>query len=177
MHSRIVFVLVLSALAGCTAPRQDAIDFVDRYPLSEKRSAFDPTLAFSVRDVTIEGTRRRSILAHAPARLSWPIHVPADGKFETFGSLRPEAWDRRGDGVVFRVGVSIGTRYIVLASTHVDPFHRPGDRRWVPLEADLSAYANQTVTFVLSTDASPAGQGLDSYNDLSVWGDPRIIHK
>ena len=42
---------------------------------------------------------------------------------------------------------------------HVDPVNNPSDRRWVPVDVDLSAYAGQAVELIFNTNTSPKGRG------------------
>lgn len=168
-------VLAAALLTGChEADRGAIIDLVDRYPAADKRSTLDLTQAFTVTDAVIEGTSRRVILAHTPSRITWTVDVPAAAQVRAWVALRPDAWDREGDGVVFRIGIAVGDKYDVLARVHVNPRERPGDRRWVPIEAALSPYAGRTAKLVFSTDASEDPSRGDSRNDLALWGDPAI---
>jgi len=161
---RIAALLVAGALlTGCHETGRDGtIDLVDRYPTADKRSTLDLTQAFTV------------ILAHTPSRITWTVDVPASAQVRAWVALRRDAWDREGDGVVFRIGIAAGDKYDVLARVHVNPRERPADRRWVPIEAVLSAYAGRTAKLVFSTDASEDPSRGDSRNDLALWGDPAI---
>ena len=64
-----------------------------------------------------------------------------------------------GDGVLFRIGISDGKgKYEEFLKQHVNPQRRPEDRRWIPVDLDLSAYANQKVEVIFNTNASLPGR-------------------
>lgn len=152
-----------------------ALDLIESFPGAEKRAVIPAEEAFSVTDVEINGEKKRAILARASGRLTWKLTVPNDATFRTDLALKPEAWDQDGDGVLFLIGVSDGRTYEDLLKQHVDPRQAPGDRRWIPITIDLSAYAGEQVSLILNTRASLPGKGDDRRNDLAVWGAPAVI--
>ena len=168
-------VLSLALLTSCGGNVRDHLDLIDLYPSAEKRSTLEPTQAFSVTDVQIGGTNRRVILAHTPARVTWSVTVARKAVVRAWVALRPDAWGRDGDGVVFRIGVSDANTYRVLARVHVDPGNRSEDRRWVLIEAALDGYTGRSIKLVFSTDASEDPHRGDSRNDLALWGDPAVV--
>jgi hypothetical protein len=107
--------------------------------------------------------------------VTWTIDVPPAARVRAWVALRPDAWEREGDGVVFRIGISVSGKYEVLARAQVDPHGHPGDRRWTLVEAPLDAYAGKRVSLVFSTDASDDPSRGDSRNDLALWGDPAVV--
>lgn len=168
-------VVFLTILAACRGDLRSSLDLIDLYPSAEKRSTLEATQAFSVTDVQVGDTTRRVILAHTPARVTWSVTIPRAARVRAWVALRPDAWGRDGDGVVFRIGVSADGTYQVVARVHVDPRNRAGDRRWVPLEAALDAYGGKEAKLVFSTDASEDPNRADSRNDLALWGDPVVL--
>ena len=152
-----------------------AIDLVGQFPSAEKRSNGQLELVFAVQDVAIKGDTRHCIYMHPTSRLTYKITVPRDGWFRAWLGIKEEAWDKQSDGVVFRIGVSDGREYDELVVQHVDPANNPGDRRWVPVTADLSAYAGQQVDLILNTNSSLPGHGDNPAWDFAVIGDPAII--
>lgn len=151
-----------------------AIDLVDQFPTAEKRSPDPIPETFSVIDVTIDNQTKRAISMRPTSRLIYRISVPNDAWLRTALALKPEAWTQEGDGVLFRVGVSDGRKYDELLNQHVNPFAVQGDRRWIPIVVDLSAYGGETVDLIFNTNASLPNKGDDRRNDLSVWGEPQI---
>jgi hypothetical protein len=164
-------------LAQCGGPADGGtpIALVDRFPEARKRSALPEPEAFSVYDVTIGGTTRRAIYARPPARMTWTIEIPDGARFRAHLGLREEGWDRPGDGVVFRVGISDGQTYTELLARQVNPNGVPGDRGWVPVDLDLSAHAGRTVDLILNTDHSLPGEPTSTAGDLAVWGEPGLV--
>jgi hypothetical protein len=151
-----------------------AIDLIEQFPTAEKRSPLPVAEAFSVTDVTIDGQSRRAILMRPTSRLIWRVNVPNDGWLRTALALKPEAWTQEGDGVLFRIGVSDSRKYDELLNQHVNPFGVQGDRRWIPVVVDLSAYGGENVELIFNTNSSVPGKGDDQRNDLSIWGEPQI---
>lgn len=148
-----------------------AADFVQQFDnASLRRPAPD---VFAVRDVTISGVSRPSITVQQPSRIAWDLTLPENARIETEVALQEEAWHAPGDGVLFRIGISLGGRYDELVTLVVNPFERPDDRRWVPVSVDLSPYAGRAVSIIFNTASGSQGDNRD--NDLAVWGAPRLV--
>ena len=101
--------------------------------------------------------------------------MPNDGWLKVALGLKPEAWEKEGNGVYFFVGVSDGHAYEDLFTQTVNPFRNPSERRWIPVMVDLSAYAGQDMEIIFNTRASGPGQGADPRHDLPLWGAPEIV--
>jgi len=148
------------------------IDLIALFPEAEKRTTLDSlTEAFSVVDVSLEGHRRRAIFAHPTSRITWAVDVPPNAVLRTDAGMRMESWVGEGDGATFRVGVGDGTTYREYFERILDPYHRPEDRGWVPIEVDLAPYAGRRVTIVFNTGPGPWDNAV---RDAAVWGAPRI---
>jgi hypothetical protein len=156
--------------------RGDAIDLTDRLDAAEKRSS-GPSIELAIVRGTfrIRGEAKRGIFMHPTSRVTFPaMEIPSGAVFRASVGLKDEAWDKTVDGVLFRVGVSDGKTYTELSKRHVNPSNDPNDRRWIPLEADLDAYAGRTVQVILNTNSSLPGQGDNTASDWAVWGEPRV---
>jgi hypothetical protein len=71
-----------------------------------------------------------------------------------------------GDGIVYRVCVvGTGGAETVVAQQQVKA------HKWVPIEADLSAWAGKSVRLKLVTDDGPVG---NTSGDWGAWGDLRL---
>jgi hypothetical protein len=156
-----------------------AQDLVSRYDEAEKVTNRQPVEGtFAVVDQKIGEETKKGILAQPPARLIWTVTIPRDAWLRTYLGLQPQTWDMEGDGVLFRIGISDGKgKYEEFLTQHVNPQRRPEDRRWIPVDLDLSAYANQKVEVIFNTNASPPrrrGEKPDNRNDLPVFGAPEI---
>lgn len=150
------------------------IDLVELYPQAEKRSAIPLEAAFRLEDLEINGERKRVISIHPTSRLIYRVTIPDDAWLRTWLAIKPEAWNLPSDGTLFRIGISDGKTYDELINQHVDPTNNAGDRRWIPVTVDLSAYAGQQVDLIFNTNASLPGKGDDSSNDWAVVGAPEI---
>ena len=90
-----------------------------------------------------------------PTRMIWKVKIPEDGWIKACRSAcKPESWDKEGDGVLFRIGVSDGRAFEDLMTLHVDPFHNKADRRWIPVAVDVSAYAGEEVEVIFNTNSA-----------------------
>ena len=150
------------------------VDLIQQYDTAEKRSTLPLEQAFRIIDVTIDGVTKKSIFAHPTSRVIFRLTVPRDAWLRAAIALVPEAWEAAGNGVLFRIGVSDGRTYDELLNQHIDPLSSRADRRWFPVQLDLSPYAEQQVEIILNTNSSPPRQPDDSRNDWSVWGQPEI---
>jgi hypothetical protein len=147
------------------------IDLIALLDGAEKRP---PSTPFEVMDVELDGQTRRAIYAPPPTRITYKVKVPDDAWLRVAVGMKPESWNQPGDGALFFVGVSDGPNWEVLFSQHVNPFNNPGDRKWIPVWVDLSAYAGEQIDLIFNTRASQ-GQTEDSRNDHPLWGAPELV--
>ena len=172
----VVVVVVLAGLwyfkRGGEAPA--VIDLVQKLPDAVKMPSGAGPDVFAVRDERIGTDTKRAIYAHPPTRIKWQVVVPNDAWLRTSLGVDPAAWDKEGDGVLFMIGIRVldGGSYEQLLTEHVDPRTRNGDRRWVPVAIDLSAYGGRTVEIIFNTRTSLRGD--DPRNDFAYWGAPAI---
>ena len=101
--------------------------------------------------------------------------MPDDGWLRVNLGLKPEVWEKPGDGVLFMVLVSDGKASDQLFKEQVDPFNKPADRRWIPVMVDLSAYGGEQVDLIFNTYASPPAVPANLDNDQPLWGAPEIV--
>jgi hypothetical protein len=152
-----------------------AVDLLEQFQTAEKRSTLPAEQAFSITDVTIAGESNRALFAHPTSRVIWKVTVPNDASLRAALGIKPDAWDKEGDGVLFRIGISDGRTYEELLNQHVNPAQVEGDRKWVPVNIDLSAYAGEEVEIIFNTNSSLPGRGDDSRHDWALWATPRIV--
>jgi hypothetical protein len=154
-----------------------AVDLLAQFPAAEKRSNGPLDAVFGVQDVAIKGESKRVIYMHPTSRLTFKhVAIPEDGWLTMSLGLKEEVWDKAGtDGVLFRFGISDGREYEELVNQHVDPVNAAGDRRWIPVSVDLSAYAGQSVDLIFNTGSSVPGKGDNPAWDFAVIGDPAIV--
>jgi hypothetical protein len=150
----------------------EPIDLIAVLPNAEKRP---PNGTFEVLEMDLNGDKKRAIFTVPTSRIIGKVIIPDDAWLRLSLGTKPESWEKEGDGVLFRIGVSDGRAYDELITQHVDPFNNKGDRRWIPLNVDLSAYAGEEVEVILNTNTSPKGKGDDPRNDAALWGAPEIV--
>lgn len=131
--------------------------------------------SFTVGNVSLNGESHKAIEVDPPTRITWKVRIPDDAWLRVLVGMKPESWTAEGDGVLFYVGVSDGVSFEKLFEQTVSPFNHPGDRKWIPVMVDLSAYAGEEVSVIFNTRSSAKGD--DNRNDFAVWGAPEIISK
>jgi hypothetical protein len=125
------------------------------------------------------GTSRREWLyLHPPSEVSVDLALPAGRTvwFQSVVALDPETWGApAGDGVRFQLTVSplgagAGAAGPQTVLDHaLNPRAQAAQRRWVPVEVDLSPWGGQTVRLTLRTLP-----GDDVAFDWAGWGDPVV---
>jgi hypothetical protein len=150
--------------------RGQPIDLLTQYEQAQKDGK-----PFALEDVALGSETKHAIAAPPNGRLHFHVRVPKDGWLKVALGLKPEAWEKEGNGVYFFVGVSDGHAYEDLFTQTVNPFRNPSERRWIPVMVDLSAYAGQDIEIIFNTRESGPGRGADARNDLPLWGGPEIV--
>ena len=168
-------VIVVVAAAGWYMFRRGSADRVDL--LAQFDSAQKDGAPFSVIDATLAGDTKRAILAPPNGRLTFKVRVPDDGWLKVSLGMKPESWDKEGNGVYFFAGVSDGRTFEKLFEQTMNPFANPSERRWIPVTVDLSAYAGEEMEIKLNTRSSGASLPPDDRNDLPLWGAPEIVRR
>ena len=59
-----------------------------------------------------------------------------------------------------------------LVAATVDPLHEAEDRRWIPIDVDLSPWAGRAIELVLRTSGPP---GAPMQPDRAGWANPRLV--
>jgi hypothetical protein len=168
-------VIIVVAAAGWWVFRRggaERIDLLAQFDKAEKRGG-----EFTVVDATLAGDTKKAIAAPADGRLIFRVRVPDDGWLKVSLGMKPESWDKEGNGVHFYAGVSDGRAFEKLFTQTINPFANPSERRWIPVSVDLSAYAGEEVQVILNTVASGPGVPPDARNDLPLWGAPEIVKR
>jgi hypothetical protein len=172
----IVIVLIVGWRLFWRGGQLSSVQLLDRFTEAKKQPD-DPAL-YSIVDATLNGDTKRSI-AVAPTvgtRITWSVPIPDDGWLSVNVGLKPEAWTQEGDGVLFYVGVSDGRAFEPLFTQHVHPFANQGDRKWIPVMVDLSAYAGEQVDLIFNTRSGQPEKG-DVRADFALWGEPHVLQR
>jgi hypothetical protein len=153
------------------------IDLIRLLPQADRRSVPGPVdQAIKAVTVTIAGESKPCILERAHGRTTFRLTPPPSAWFTAALAVDPSAWDKAGDGVLFRLGVSgPGTEYEELLNQHLDPAANKSERRFVPVAIDLSAWSGREINLILSTNASVPGRSEDLRNDLALWCAPTLV--
>jgi hypothetical protein len=170
-----VIVLIVVVVAGYFLFRKkgvDRIDLLEQYNQAAK-SAGD----FVVADFTLAGETKRAIAAPPNGRITFHVRIPEDGWLKVSLGMKPESWDKEGNGVYFFAGVSDGRAFEKLFDQTLNPFANPSERRWIPVSVDLSAYAGEEMDVILNTREGGPTAGPDARNDMPLWAVPEIVKR
>jgi hypothetical protein len=147
-------------------------DFIANRQVTEQ--LVDPAL-FKVEQWEILGRSQPVLFVHPAASgstaLVYPVKIEPRTTFRAEVAVAPGAWTAAGDGVTFSVYVEDEAGMHLLYSRYVDPKHHQQDKRWIPVQVDLSAYGGRLARIILATGSGPAG---DAAYDWAGWGAPRL---
>jgi len=132
------------------------------------RSARSTDPPVEARPQRIHNVVRASLPASPPSRYRLVTDVPRGGRLTVAAGI--PARHQGESAVEFVVSVRRGGRERTVVSQLVDPVNREEHRLWVPLEADLSAYAGRGVELLLETRGFEAATS----EDRAFWGTPTI---
>lgn len=171
MRASLSLVVLFALLPiGCTRPGQ-ALDLLRQEPLEAQvngRGA-DWFKAQSGKPLRLMDGVLRVLPASPPSRLRYGLDLPERARLQFACGIPPDRQDR--PGVEFVVKLSKGGREETIFSHVLDPLERPGHRRYVPFEVDLSKYSGH-VELILETRGFEADP-----NDArrAFWGAPAVI--
>jgi hypothetical protein len=168
-------VVVVLAAAGWYMFRRGSADRIDLLAIYDQAQKSAGT--FDVAGATLAGETKQAIATPPNSRLIFKVRVPDDGWLKVSLGLKPDSWDKEGNGVYFFAGVSDGRSFEKLFEQTLNPFQNPSERRWIPVTVDLSAYAGEEMEIILNTRSSAGGVPPDDRNDLPLWGAPEIVRR
>lgn len=170
-----VVILVVIAAAWFMMRKRGAesVDLLAHYDQAKKEGG-----EFALADVTLAGETKKAIVAPPNGRITFHVRIPEDGWLRMSLGVKPEAWEKEGNGVYFFAGVSDGRTFEQLFTQTVNPFANSSERRWIPVTVDLSGYAGEEMFVILNTRAGgPGADASDARNDFPLWATPEIIQR
>src|SRR3954469_11685727 len=170
----VVLVLVLGWYLLRRSSSGGAVDLLAQFSQATKAPASE---TFPIVDATLGNETKKAIAPPGVAgtRITYKVRVPDDGWLRVNLGMKPESWQKPGDGVLFKVLVSDGKASDELFTQHIDPYNNAADRRWIPVMVDLSAYGGEQVDLIFNTYASLPKAPTNVDNDLPLWGAPEIV--
>jgi hypothetical protein len=165
-------IIGLVLLAAACRRATSAVDLVAQFDAATKQPAAGK---FAVEEVELNGERKRAIAVPPDSRLTFKVQVPDEGWLRVSVGTKPESWTQEGDGSYFLVGVSDNRTFDDLFTQHVNPFANGGDRKWIEVWVDLSAYAGEEVELKFNTRTGPPKREGNARGDAPLWGDPEIV--
>jgi hypothetical protein len=175
MHRYALAILAVILCAGCRqvekAPVQ-AVNLLREFDAAEKR----PPVGFQIADRQIDGVSRPSLVVPVPSRLTIPLPLPRRGLLRASAAIEPSSPEKPAASVRLRVGVSDDRIYERLT----DVVLTPGQRGWVDVRTDLSAYAGWKWSLFYHPERMMwrlvlAADAIDGIPTTAVWGSPEIV--
>jgi arylsulfatase A-like enzyme len=168
----LVYGLALLAAFGCSAPK-DSVDVLGSPRARMAEAAVNGRGAGWVgaeagRPRRIRDVVHASLPATPPSRVTFVADVPRAARLALAAGIPGR--HHLKPAVEFVVSVRHKGSETTVLSRLVDPANRAVDRGWIPLEADLSAYAGRGVEIVLETRGFEATRD----EDRAFWGTPTI---
>ena len=169
----VVFCTIVGvAFTGRRSSREYSLDLIAALPEARVQTTWGAMHhAISPEPVLFGSDVRRSIVAMPPTTIAWTIDVPRSAVLRMGAAMRPDMWERRGDGIQMRVYVDHAGVRTTAADLTLFPLGVPEHRRLVPLEIPLQRWAGQRIGVILETTPERWGNAV---NDVPVWTEPRI---
>jgi hypothetical protein len=175
MHRYALVILAVILCAGCRQVEKtpvQAVNLLREFDAAEKR----PPTGFQIADRQIDGISRPSLVVAVPSRLTMALPLPRRGVLRAAAALEPTPADRPAASVRLRVGVSDDRIYERLT----DVILTAGQRGWVDVRTDLSAYAGWKWSLFYHPDRVMwrvvlAADAIDGIAATAVWGSPEIV--
>jgi hypothetical protein len=145
------------------------VDLLEQFQQAKKQGG-----EFTLADASLAGDSKQAIAAPPNGRITFHVRIPDDGWLRVSLGMKPESWDKDGNGVLFFAGVSDGRSFEKLFEQVLNPHANASERRWIPVAVDLSAYAGEEMDVILNTRAGKDAGAADDRNDLPLWGTPVI---
>lgn len=167
--------VVLALWAICCQARSPVEPIVVQEPtrllevLTQARVYADTGEQVRAVSVWVENLEEAALLTRAPARVVFRLRLKRAFVLETAIALDRRAWSQPGDGVTFFVAIKGEDLFEYLFANFSNPYSIEQDRRWLPVEIDLSAYQEKDIELILGADPGPQE---DASGDLGLWKDP-----
>jgi hypothetical protein len=145
------------------------VDLLEQFQQAKKSGG-----EFTLADASLAGDSKQAIAAPPNGRITFHVRIPDDGWLRVSLGMKPESWDKDGNGVLFFAGVSDGRSFEKLFEQVLNPHANASERRWIPVAVDLSTYAGEEMDVILNTRAGKDAGAADDRNDLPLWGTPVI---
>jgi hypothetical protein len=169
-----LWTVVVAGLVIAARPtgRYRSLDLLDALPEARIEHGWGPLHeSISPGPVLFEPRVRRAVVAMPPASLTWTVDVPREAVLRLGAGMRPDVWEKEGDGIQMAVVVEHAGGRAVAADLTLFPYSVSEHRRLVPLEVPLHAWAGQQVRIRLESTPERFGNAV---NDVPVWTEPRI---
>ncbi|MCD6460619.1 sulfatase [bacterium] len=136
---------------------------VDYIKLSSQRTKSD-----------INSDIRDSIRVYPPYRFSIAVNLPKAPYLYFDYAIRNSAWDKSGQGVLFRIFAEHNNKRIMLFEDFLDPQYKKNERRWFDKVINLKKFAKKNITLSFETSADKQAENF-ALSDYAVFSNPVIF--
>ncbi len=170
-NARAIFRVYEEAASPVSADRC-VVHLVDQLPACRVESG--PGSRVTIHSVVIGRRAMSAIFQHPVSRIQFPpLRVPADAELRFAVGVRPSAWRRMGDPILFEIArLDRRGAEQTLYRRVVHPREIKDDRRWIEERIRLGAHTRRGIRLVFKTSCAGAG---DTRCAWAVWGEPRIV--
>ncbi len=162
--------------SGSAAPAR--VDLLEQLPSAEIRPVDRPPDALQVVHTAVDGRPELALSAMVPSRVIVRTYIPFRAAFSTSLKVDRGPGGPRPGGVNFRLGISDGRTYELLANRTIGARDASG---WMPLRIDLGGYAGwqwslfyhpSSIRWQIVLNTYSAGAGSEGLRGL--WAAPVI---
>jgi len=125
--------------------------------------------------MSVDGKPRDVIYLHPNSNITFTDIAIRDNSSLSFGiGINQLAWNKKGDGVQFKVIVNSRGKKRPIFSKYINPKAKVTDRKWHDFTIDLGPFSNQDISITLKTEGGPKN---NIYFDWAGWSNPQIVSR
>jgi hypothetical protein len=175
MTRHVLSIVVVILFAGCRHVENTPVGVVNLLREVDRADKRPPT-GFDLTTREVGGTAHPSIVVPVPSRLTISLPLPRHGMLRGFVSLEQPPPGAAAAPIRLRVGVSDDRIYEQLTEVVLSP----QERDWIPVQADLGAYAGWKWSLFYHPDRIMwhvvlAADAIGGVPARAVWGSPEIV--
>jgi hypothetical protein len=123
--------------------------------------------------ISVDEKPRKVIYLHPNSKITFKDIAIRNNSSLGFGiGINQLAWNKKGDGVLFKVIATSKGRKSLIFSKYINPKAKLADRKWHDFTIDLEPFSKQEISITLETEGGPEN---NIYFDWAGWSNPQII--
>jgi 4-amino-4-deoxy-L-arabinose transferase-like glycosyltransferase len=127
------------------------------------------------RVISVDEKPRKVIYLHPNSTITFRDIPIRENSSLSFGiGINQLAWNKKGDGVQFKVIVTSRGKKTLIFSKYINPKAKMTERKWHDFTVDLQRFRNQEISITLKTQSGPKN---NIYFDWAGWSNPQIISR